>query len=148
MSSAAALRVVRRNDPAAVRRILSSLPEWFGIPDANDHYVGAAGDLPSYLAVVDDDVVGVLLISRHFDSAAEVFLIAVAAAQRNKGVGSVLLEAAQDSLRAEGVHFLQVKTLGPSRAVGRQPMRDHDQNTVTGMPDPPANALVGICLAG
>jgi ribosomal protein S18 acetylase RimI-like enzyme len=109
------LRVLRSNDEDAVRRILSSLPEWFGIADANEEYFKAASVLPSYLAVINDAVVGVLLTTRHFDRSAEIFLIAVDAAQRHRGVGTALLDAAQAGLRAEGVQWLQVKTLGPSR---------------------------------
>ena len=110
------VRVLRQGDPAAAGRILASLPEWFGIPAANEHYVQAAGELPSYLAVSDEQVVGVLLIARHFPQSAEIYLIALDAAHRNRGFGSALLAATEADLRDDGVHFLQVKTLGPSRA--------------------------------
>jgi ribosomal protein S18 acetylase RimI-like enzyme len=109
------VRLVKGNDSGATSRILASLPQWFGIPAANEHYVKAAAGMPSYVAVVDDEVVGVLLVPRHFSRAAEVYLIAVDAAFRNQGIGRALLEAAEADLRDEGVTLLQVKTLGPSR---------------------------------
>lgn len=108
-------RVHRANDPDAARRILATLPQWFGIASSNGHYIDKAGNLPSYLSVVDDEVVGVLLIQRHFRRAAEVYLIAVDAAHRNQGIGTGLLDAAESELREAGVRLLQVKTLGPSR---------------------------------
>ena len=51
------LDVVRRADPAAGAGILATLPERFGIPEANASYVVDAGRLPSYLAVDRDEVV-------------------------------------------------------------------------------------------
>jgi hypothetical protein len=39
------LDVVRRQDPEAVREILASVPEWIGIPAANQHDVELAGFL-------------------------------------------------------------------------------------------------------
>jgi hypothetical protein len=59
------LDVVRRRDPDAVRKILASVPEWFGIPEVNETYVEDAGRLASYLAADGDDdgaVVGVGLL--------------------------------------------------------------------------------------
>lgn len=109
------LQVIRGNDPEAAARILASLPEWFGIPEANEHYIKAAAEMPSYLAVLADTVVGVLLLPRHFDRAAEVYLIAVDAEHRSQGVGTSLLDAAEPELQRDGVRLLQVKTLGPSR---------------------------------
>jgi hypothetical protein len=35
-------QVIRESDPLAVRRILESLPDWFGDPEAIDNYVEAA----------------------------------------------------------------------------------------------------------
>ncbi len=37
------VRIERRQDAAATRRILESLPEWFGIPEANEHYIKHLG---------------------------------------------------------------------------------------------------------
>lgn len=111
----AGVRVVRSRDPEAVGRILATLPEWFGIPESNRHYVEAAASMASYLAVLHDDVVGVLLTTTHFEPAAEVYLMAVDAAYRGAGIGTRLLDAAEQQLRRNGVRFLQVKTLGPSR---------------------------------
>ncbi|MBO1756723.1 GNAT family N-acetyltransferase [Allobranchiibius sp. CTAmp26] len=71
--------------------------------------------MPSYLAVSGDRTVGVLLTTTHFADAAEVYLMAVDAAYRGAGIGTRLLDAAEARLRVDGVRYLQVKTLGPSR---------------------------------
>jgi GNAT superfamily N-acetyltransferase len=35
--------------------------------------------------------------------------------QHRRGIGTALLAAAEEAARADGVEYLQVKTLGPSR---------------------------------
>ena len=100
---------------AVTRRLLDELPDWFGIPEANDEYVASATRLPGYLAKDDGDPVGVLLVDRHFPEAAEIHLIAVAPAHHRRGVGRALIDAAEADARSTGARLLQVKTLGPSR---------------------------------
>ncbi len=106
--------VVRRADPAAVAAILESIPEWFGLPEANASYVADAGRLPSYLAVDGDQVVGVALVSEHFPQSRELHLFAVRRDRHRQGVGRLLLAAVESDLRATGARILEVHTVGPS----------------------------------
>ena len=108
------LEVVRRQDPSAVRDILASVPEWFGIPEANEHYVDAAARMPSYLAVDGDDVMGVALLNEHFPLSRELHLIAVRRDRHRQGAGRLLVEAIEADLRAAGIRLLEVHTVGPS----------------------------------
>jgi len=112
--------VAMRSDavPADVDRLLRSLPEWFGIEHSIQEYVDDARSFPTYV-VRDPDgdaVVGILLVRRHFPAAAEVHLMAVDRAWHRRGVGRALVRQAEDDLRADGVKFLQVKTLSESRS--------------------------------
>lgn len=106
--------IERRNDPAALDRILRALPSWFGVEEAIRAYVQAAADIPSYLATQDRHVIGVALLQRHTPHSAELYLIAVSPDARGRGVGSSLVEAIETDLRHEGVRLLEVKTVGPS----------------------------------
>ncbi len=105
---------VGRCDPDAVATLLSGLPEWFGIDEATAAYVEAARTLATVLATQDGAVVGALLWNRHFPAAAEVHLMAVDITRHRRGIGTALLERLEEELRADGVRYLQVKTLGPS----------------------------------
>ena len=108
------MKIIRANDPKATARILAALPDWFGIPAANEHYVRAAAEKPSYLARVDDTVVGVALLDRHFPETGEIHLIAGEPQHHGLGLGSALLAAIEADLRADGARLLEVKTVGPS----------------------------------
>lgn len=106
-------------DPGTVERLLRLLPTWFGIESSNAGYVEAARTLPTYLAWPDDQPghgqpVGVLLTARHFPQSAEIHLLAVDPALHRRGVGRALVTRLEVDLAADGVKFLQVKTLGPS----------------------------------
>jgi len=108
------VRVVRRADPSAVGEILASVPEWFGIPEANAHYVADAARLPSYLAVDGDDVVGVALLAEHLPESRELHLLAVRRDRHRQGIGRALVDAVVSDLRAAAVRLLEVHTVGPS----------------------------------
>jgi ribosomal protein S18 acetylase RimI-like enzyme len=112
-------------DPDTVRRLLRLLPDWFGMEISNAEYVAAARTVPAYLAWPDETATaegisaaqpaGVLLARRHYPWAAEIHLMAVDPAVHRRGLGRGLVTALEADLRAEGVEYLQVKTLGPTR---------------------------------
>lgn len=127
-------------DGAAVERLLRGLPEWFGIESSIVEYVEAAGRLPGLLAYDGGVVVGALVWERHFPTAAEIHLMAVARDRHRQGVGRALVAAAEEALAADGATLMSVKTLGPSHpdagyaltrlfyaALGYQPVEElHD----------------------
>jgi GNAT superfamily N-acetyltransferase len=107
--------VAELEDPAArsqlCESILRELPDWFGIEDATAAYIRDVAGLPTF-AVGDD---GFLAVKLHTQKAAELYVMGVRPERHRRGVGTALLAAAEDYLRAHGVEYLQVKTLGPSR---------------------------------
>jgi GNAT superfamily N-acetyltransferase len=102
--------------PDVVDTLLHDLPEWFGIEASVRAYVESARTLPGVAAVADSAVVGICLLRRHTDVAAEIELLAVRRDLHRSGIGRQLLARAEAELRAEGVQLLQVKTFGPSGA--------------------------------
>lgn len=110
------ITIVRRRDPEAARHILTALPDWFGIPQANTHCVRAAGEKLSYLALAGEEVIGLALVDRHFPQTGEIHLIAVLPEHHGTGAGSALVAAIEADLRADGALLLEVKTVGESYA--------------------------------
>ena len=95
------------------RRILAALPTWFGIPASVDDYVAVADRSPTVVAALGDTEVGVTTVVRHSDFAAEVYVMGVLPEHHRRGVGGAMLRHAESALAAEGIEFLQVKTLSP-----------------------------------
>jgi ribosomal protein S18 acetylase RimI-like enzyme len=67
-------------------------------------------ELPTFAVGRD----GFLSLKLHTEAAAEVYVIGVRPESHRRGLGTALLEVAEQYLRERGVEYLQVKTLGPS----------------------------------
>ncbi|MBN1963595.1 MAG: GNAT family N-acetyltransferase [Anaerolineae bacterium] len=96
--------------------ILRALPEWFGIPAAVVEYEQAVGHLPTLLAEAAGRAVGFLSIKQHNAYAAEHYVLGVLPDWHRQGIGRALIARAEDLMRAAGVEYMQVKTLGPSHS--------------------------------
>ena len=90
--------------------VLRDLPDWFGIEEATAAYIRDVAELPTF--GVDGDAL--LSLKLHTPRAAEVYVMGVRRARHRQGLGTALLATADEYLRARGVEYLQVKTLGPS----------------------------------
>ena len=95
--------------------ILRTLPEWFGIESALTQYVVDIDVMPTFLARHMERIVGFLTIRKHNSVSAEIHVIAVLPDHHRQGTGRAMLAAAEEWLKRDGIEFLQVKTLGPSR---------------------------------
>jgi ribosomal protein S18 acetylase RimI-like enzyme len=101
---------------AICREVLESLPDWFGIPASVESYVATADQLPM-LACFDPagEAVGFVSVKAHTAFAAEVYVMAVKRPWHRRGIGRGLIEAAVELAISQGVRFLTVKTLSPSK---------------------------------
>ena len=95
--------------------ILDALPHWFGIPESVADYVAVADRAPSVVASTGGRDIGITTVVRHSPYAAEVYVMGVLPEYHRHGVGRAMLRAAEARLAREGVEFLQVKTLSPSK---------------------------------
>ncbi|MFC1714057.1 GNAT family N-acetyltransferase [Candidatus Poribacteria bacterium] len=94
--------------------ILNSLPQWFGMEEANTQYLRDIETLPTFLAFINGETVGFLTLRQHNEYAAEIHTTGVYPEIHRKGVGRALMAKAEEFLKQEGIEYLQVKTLGPS----------------------------------
>jgi len=101
--------------PGVCEPILRAMPDWFGIERTLQQYVEDIGKMPTLIARTDGKIAGFLTIKKHNEYSAEVHVMAVRPEMHRRGVGRELLRRAEASLRRDGVEYLQVKTLGPSR---------------------------------
>jgi ribosomal protein S18 acetylase RimI-like enzyme len=99
---------------ALCAELLATVPHWFGIPASNEAYRLAADRSPTVAAADDGIVLGFLTVVRHAPHAAEIHVMAVRPEHHRRGIGRALVAAAEERLRADGVEYLQVKTLSAS----------------------------------
>lgn len=95
--------------------ILHFLPDWFGIEGDVDKYLAEIDLLPTFLALDSSQVLGFLTLKQHFPHSAEIFVMGCLPEVHRQGVGRALVKRAEAWLLDQGVKYLQVKTLGPSR---------------------------------
>jgi len=100
--------------PEDVRRILATIPDWFGLPESNAEYIEKASKLTNVVARDGDEVVGVCLLLRHNALSVEIDLLAVPASLHRRGIGRRIVEHVERELVADGVRVLHLKTFGPS----------------------------------
>jgi GNAT superfamily N-acetyltransferase len=100
------------------REILAALPASFGIPSSVEDFIAVADRSPTVIASLGDRDIGLLTLVRHSPYSAEVYVMGVIPEFHRQGVGHALLGHAEGILAADGVEFLQVKTLSPSKPDG------------------------------
>ena len=109
------MTVVELEDPGQRSRIaehvLRDLPEWFGIEEATQSYIDQAATLTTF-AVADS---GFLSLKRHFPGTAEIWVMGVRRDAHRQGIGRLLVRAAEAWCAANGVDYLQVKTLAHTK---------------------------------
>ena len=109
------LRMQEVGAGATCRRVLDTLPTWFGVPDSVEDYVAAADENPTIIVTVHGDDVGILTLVIHTPYAAEVYVMGVRPEHHRTGIGRQMLEFGETWLRARDIEFLQVKTLSPRK---------------------------------
>lgn len=98
----------------ACAAILGSLRDWFGLPESNARYLQGLFELPAFVAVRADEVVGFASLRAHFERSAELEVMAVRPDLHRRGVGRALVAHCEGWLRERGFAVLHVKTLAPS----------------------------------
>lgn len=99
---------------ATCAELLTTVPHWFGMAAANEEYRRVADRSPTLVAMDNAHALGFLTVVRHSSHAAELHVMAVRPELHRTGIGRMLVGAAEDRLRSEGVEYLQVRTLSAS----------------------------------
>ena len=94
--------------------LIAALPEWFGIPEANAAYLESMNKFPSWVALNEDKVVGVITLTEQFQGSFEIHFLAVHPDFHRKGIGKLLVQQVEEVSRQQGGRWLHVKTLSPS----------------------------------
>ncbi|HML45571.1 MAG TPA: GNAT family N-acetyltransferase [Clostridia bacterium] len=96
------------------RRILSALPDWFGVPEALEAYAVQCRALPFFAQDAEGETAGFCAVTRHNEATAEIVVMGILPAYHRQGIGRLLVQAAEDWAKAQGLSLLLVKTLDGS----------------------------------
>ena len=121
-------RVVEEERKAQITKdILSSLPEWFGIPESTKEYIEGCRNKPFWVAKVNmqavvndkaevnEQAVGFICLKECSKYTAEVYVMGIKKEQHQKGIGRKLFAELYDYAKEHGYEFLQVKTVEQGR---------------------------------
>ena len=98
-----------------VRKILESLPDWFGIPESTDEYIVDSKGRPFFCAYADDVPIGFLYLKETGRHTVELAVMGVLKEYHRQGVGRKLFGEAKNEAKQLGYSFIQVKTVQMGR---------------------------------
>jgi GNAT superfamily N-acetyltransferase len=101
-------------DISACSRLLHALPHWFGDREANARYLEALSSAPAFVARNGEAIVGFLALKAHTPLSVEILVMAVDPSSQGEGFGRDLIATAERWCTERHVHWLHVKTRGPS----------------------------------
>lgn len=96
--------------------IIAALPDWFGIPAANAAYLESLNQFPSWLAIKEEKVVGVITLAGQYPGSFEIHFLAVHPDFHRQGVGRKLVDLVEEEARKSEGKWLHVKTLSSSHS--------------------------------
>lgn len=97
------------------RAVLADLPLWFGLPESNEEYARGVRSYP-FTAIFDaGEAIGFASVRRNNEYTAEIYVMGILERRHGRGLGTRLVEELSKRLKAEGIEYLEVKTLDASR---------------------------------
>jgi ribosomal protein S18 acetylase RimI-like enzyme len=105
------IRKLRTEDEEICDAIVADLPGWFGMEEGRNDCARAVRTQDGLVALQDGEVLGFLTWVKPRPRSAEITWMAVKAGRHREGHGRRLIQTLVDSLAAQGVRLLAVKTL-------------------------------------
>ena len=93
------------------RAITETLPEWFGIPEANARYEAGCLERTSFVAREDGQDVGLIVLEFPFPSNCNIYWMGVRRDFHGKNIGMQLFQKSEEYCRKQGCTSMTVETL-------------------------------------
>lgn len=98
------------------REITLTLPEWFGIPEANERYAKGMLECVTFAAFDDANCAGLIALEFPFVNNANIYWLGVKEDYHGIGIGSSLVNEAEKYCRGKGCDSITVETLSQKAA--------------------------------
>ena len=93
------------------RKILESLSDWFGIPQAREEYIRDSASQQFFAAIEQGEAVGFLCLKETGKDTVELAVMGVRKEYHRQGIGRSLFMLAKEKAIKDGFSFMQVKTV-------------------------------------
>ncbi len=93
------------------REVLHDLPEWFGMPESTEEYIGDSQDKPFLACFLNDEPVGFVVLNETSKDCADIFVMGIKKKFHRMSIGTVLNEAYEAMAKKLGYTYSQVKTV-------------------------------------
>ncbi|MCS5711884.1 GNAT family N-acetyltransferase [Candidatus Berkiella aquae] len=97
------------------RELSANLPEWFGIPEANERYAKGCIERTTFAAELDGHIKGIIVLEFPFPHNANIYWMAVSRENQGKNIGMQLFGAAEQYCEEHGYQSMTVETLSPKQ---------------------------------
>jgi len=91
--------------------ILHALPQWFDIEEENKEFCEVVKDLPMIVIYKQEKPIGFCALRVHYGVNCELYVLGVIPQYHRCGLGSNMIEMAEDYCRERQIKYLTVKTL-------------------------------------
>lgn len=101
---------------ALCRHITVDLPEYFGLPDANEHYALGVRSKTNIAARVNGKLVGLLSMDFPYPTNSNIYWMGILREFQREGIGQLLLNAASQRAKDSGAKTMTVETLAETES--------------------------------
>ena len=101
---------------ALCRKITADLPEYFGLPEVNEHYAIGVRSRVNLAACADEEYVGLISIDFPYPENANIYWMGILRGHHRTGIGKILSYKAFKHANNRGAKTISVETLSPEEA--------------------------------
>lgn len=98
------------------RKITVDLPEYFGLPEVNEHYAVGVRSRINLAARVGEEYVGLISIDFPYSENANIYWMGILRQHHRTGIGKILSYEAFKQAKNRGAQTISVETLSPQEA--------------------------------
>ena len=98
------------------RQITADLPEYFGLPDCNEHYALGVCSRINFAAIAEEKYVGLLSLDFPYPANSNIYWMGVLRAFQGQKIGHSLIQEAVHYAKQQGAITMTVETLAPAES--------------------------------
>ncbi|NDB82650.1 MAG: GNAT family N-acetyltransferase [Alphaproteobacteria bacterium] len=98
------------------RKITADLPEYFGLPEVNEHYAVGVRSRINLAACIGDEYVGLISIDFPYPENSNIYWLGILRSYHRTGIGKILSDEAFKQAKNRGAKTISVETLSPEEA--------------------------------